>query len=615
MSVARFPSLVVAWFHARPAARVILVFALSLGLLLLLVPPPPLAEDTARDLLLARDCVDAGLCGMAGPRASFGGFTQGAIWIHLLELCRFLGLGLRGARGFVLFLDALSAALLYAAPRRLCGWAAGPAAGAIYLLVSGYCIELPILWNPSMLPLPLAIFYLCLSSLAFGGELQAAVAAGVALALSFDAHLVCAALVPFFLGAVVATARRPLFAAPLAVLAMAASSYASSRGAWVADLPLLLGAKLLCGAALGAILLLGVSLRARAKLASPITRARATLVGACVYYGVVVVALRLVTGHPLAPRYFAAVVPAAAILGGAILSGALRERKIPEVRPGRANGLVVVVGALIVALLGRLPSRATDAGWTALEVETLASSLYAEGWRYRDLELHLRGPDAHALLAALAPYGPGAAAPHAPSSISDDLVVAKVSRARLPGEIPSEWRLIDMGREWVAVTRRASSWLSLAELETCERTSSRTPQHCEPVNLVADADAQAATGTFASRAYPSLDPRRGGFTSGDDGPPAPFHWSVAVKVHAEDETRVLSVVEPRLPWRIEHLDGVRRRGSVPGGEVTLGGPGEGSVVFGIDVPPQAVEGFRRWLPSFIETRADETALRALLVGP
>jgi len=616
MSLGRFPSAIVAWLEPRPVVRAALVFALSLGVLAWLVGPPPLHEDTARDLLIARDCVDAGLSGMAGPRASFGGITQGAIWIHVLEACRALGFGLHAARGLVLVLLAAAATFVSLVPRRMCGSDGGPAAWALYLALSVYCIELPVLWNPSMLPLPLALFYVCLLSLAAFGEARAALAAGAALALSIDAHAVCAALVPLLVVVVVAAAERPVRATALALLAAVATSWASSRGALHDDLPILEGAGLAAGVALVAAAGLGAFLRARVLARPPALRARAVLVASCAYFGLVMLALRVATGHPLAPRYFAALVPAAAVAGGAWLTGAWAKRAREKLRTQRANA-VVVASTLLVALAVSTPhpnEGATAAPrWSAFDAETLARSLYAEGWTYAGLVRHLRGPDAERLVAGLAPYGP-ATRPEAPAPLSEDLVVAKVARSRLPAKVPSAWGLVDLGGGMVAVTRRASSWLDPSALEICEATAADKTPRCGRTGLGTAAGAAPAKGTFGERAYPTLAPLHEAFASDDAKARVALEWSVKIVVHATSETHLLTLVDRELPWRIERVDGLRRRGAVPGPEVTLDGPGTGSITFAVNVPPAAVEGFRRWLPGYVETGADETALRALVQG-
>ncbi len=73
--------------------------------------------DTARDLLIARDCVVDVACSGAGPRTSFGGWTQGALWSHVLELRELLGLGL-GALEEVSHLALAAAAALVPLPAR-----------------------------------------------------------------------------------------------------------------------------------------------------------------------------------------------------------------------------------------------------------------------------------------------------------------------------------------------------------------------------------------------------------------------------------------------------------------------------------------------------------------
>jgi hypothetical protein len=486
----------------------------------------------------------------------------------------------------------------------MCGWPTGLGTWALYLVASAYCIELPVLWNPSMLPLPLALFYVCLLSLATGGALLAALGAGVALAVSCDAHVVCAALVPLFFGVVVATASRPVVATLLAALAALVTSYVSSRGAAVANAPLLAAAKIPCAAVLTGSLGVGLLFRARVRAARPVTRGRALVAGACVYLIAVIMAVSVVTGHPFAPRYFAPIVPPLAILGGAFLAGVSWPGRVTDRRPQSTNAVVLLSTLIVVVALCAPPRGKTT--WNAFDAEILATALYPRGWDYPELLRHLRGHEVHALVAALAPYGPSPTGRADPST-HDDLLVLKVARARLPRDVPSAWNLIDLEDSMVAVTRSAPSWMDPSTLQLCGGPPDDAAPHCERVDL----GASGAKATFAERAYPTLGlTRRGELATAL----RPFRWSVEAVLHSFLPARVLEFVDEAPTWRIERVDGLRHEGSLREDEVALEpAPGDGKIVFVVDVPPDSAERFRLWFPSVVETAADETALRSLLL--
>ncbi|MFY0533298.1 hypothetical protein [Nannocystis pusilla] len=79
----------------------------------------PVHLDTARDLLIARDCALGGPCPGAGPRSSFGGLMQGTTWSRLLELREHLGWDLAAIERVADLLVACAAALVPLVARRL----------------------------------------------------------------------------------------------------------------------------------------------------------------------------------------------------------------------------------------------------------------------------------------------------------------------------------------------------------------------------------------------------------------------------------------------------------------------------------------------------------------
>jgi hypothetical protein len=595
-----------------PWSIALFLFGASFLLLELCVDTPPLHEDTARDLLLARDCVDAGRCAMAGPTASFGGLAQGALWIHLLETSRAAGLGIRGVRAIVLALASAAAALVAFTPRRLCGWSAGPAAWAVMIAATASTIELPVLWNPSALPLPLALFYLALLALAASGDLLSAAALGVTLSLSIDAHVVCVGLVPLAVGVVVATAARPVLASFTAGSLLVCMSLASSVGAVTRDLPSLSAERVPSFALLAISVSIGVAARRRTRAASAQARVRAVLWAACGYFGIAVALACWATGHPLAPRYVAPIVPAAAILAAGVAIGALGGGA-PGLRRALVGNAAVVLAAVVVLLTSRHPFRGdAHLSWTAVDAEVLAPFISARGWTYGDLYRHLRGPESRALLAALAPYLPAPdGTPHSPPQ--DDVLLLKVSAVGARAPDAARWIVADLPGGAVALSRSAPSWLDASLLDLCVGHVGSEPR-CVRTGLGRGDPDRGAQGTVSQRAYPELENLGRDLSSSETNRSGTLRWTIALRLrpHMEGVAHVLTLADRDPSWRIERVDGARYRGSLPSREVILEDvSGEGRIVFAVDVTVDRTAGFRAWLPSMIETSADEVVLRDL----
>ena len=205
--------------------------ALAFALLLAAVPAPPVHPDTTRDFLMAADCL-AGLPWDCGPPTSLGVIVQGALWTRFLALSGALGLGVGAVRAAVFALHAISAGVVLAAARRRVSPAMAAWTAAAWVVVGAFVAGAPLLWNPSLSPLPLALFYVALLGLVERGALAFAAAAGGLLALAMDCHVLFAALVPVLLAAAGGCARRPAPAVAAALSTLVAVLFLDARAAW-----------------------------------------------------------------------------------------------------------------------------------------------------------------------------------------------------------------------------------------------------------------------------------------------------------------------------------------------------------------------------------------------
>jgi hypothetical protein len=589
-----------AWVPALAA------FAASFLVLRLDFGPAPLSEDTARDVAIARDCADAGICAMAGPPASFGNLTQGALWIHALEASFASGIGLRGAQTFAFALCAAAGVLVAFVPRRIFGSGAGPAAWALFLAATAWSLELPLLWNPILLPLPLAVFHVALLGLATTRGTLPAAAAGAALALATDAHVACVGMLPFLVGAVLALASRPVLASLGAVGALAATSVASSPDAIVRDAPRIASAWVPAAAVTIVAVVVGCLIRRRAQAADPRVRARAVLVAVSLYFTVGVVAASLATGHVLAPRYVAPVVPALALLIATVAVG--RATRSPSWRAAAGNAAALLLLGL-AALEARPPSRT---GWTVLDCEPLARSLASRGWSFGDLYGHLRGPEAQRLLAALGPYlPPPDGGPHRP--VEDDLLLLKVPQAAVQRLHAERLILAPLPDGMAAVGRAAPSWLDVRSIDVCAQPPGADAR-CTHTGLGEHDPDEGARGTLAQRAYPEIESVHATFFGEGARPVGAARWTIAVRLRASaaGPAHVIRVARSRTSWRIERVEGAHVRGALPALETTIEAvTDEARIVFAVDSTAEDAGSFGAWLPGLVETDADEEALRAL----
>lgn len=171
----------------KPTVQLLLFWALAATVLGLLTDPLQIHGDAIRDLIDARDCAEFGWCRTAGPHASLGAM-QGSLWPQLLAaLWTLTQHNLLLIQVFVVLIQGLAVAVL--ARQR------GVAAGLLLLAALAPMPDRSILWQPSLLILPLTFAWLL--------SLQAARPqtwlSPLWLAISCDLHLLSWVLLPILL--------------------------------------------------------------------------------------------------------------------------------------------------------------------------------------------------------------------------------------------------------------------------------------------------------------------------------------------------------------------------------------------------------------------------------
>ncbi len=580
--------------HGLPASlRAPLAWAAAtLALCLVLRERAPLHLDTARDLLIARECALGTHCPQAGPPTSFSGLSQGALWIRALEVRERLGLRLVTVERAM---DALLVAAAFVVPllgRRGLGRRAGPVAFAMWSVGTRFAVAAPTLWNLSPSPLVLALAAAALLGAAAEGATWRFALAGIALGAAVDLHVAWALLVPFAAAVAVATARRWWLAVPL-VLALPVAFFAlDAPGAFAIDRAAVAPHAL--AIAVGAVALgaLGGAARPLLHACAPAARAEAIAWAEAVFLVAALGCLRLATGHPVEARYLGPLVAPGAILvadRARPLLARLAWRRwlaLPRVEA------TVAVAVLALHLAIVLPLERRDHALRLREAETVGAHLYASGVSFADLYRHLRGPHAFDLMALLGALEPPAHPPAPPLDV--DLLVTR-DAARTDGD-----EALDLGGGATATVRRYHPFIGLDPVEVCRRRDGAAPE-CYRVPLqAADLDGAREPGWMA-RAYPGMGSLRHLFPGGFGGARVTFRLPLRVPPGARPRRIELVDEPPNLDWRIERVDGVASDGTLPGRAITVGArPGEGAIVFGARVPPDADWAFHRWLPPFVE---------------
>ncbi len=215
---------------------------LARGGLLLLVGLPLLAlvlqgldvhPDTARDWLLAAECLRPEGCLLRGPPASLEPLYQGGLWIAHLAALQRLGLGLAAAQVLAALLYAAAALCMGMLGERIVDRLTGLCAAALLALwPMALTTEIATQWNPSLIALPAAVLTIAALHAVVSGKLAPWLLAALALATLVQLHLVSLVLLPCVAALFVFFPPiKPLRAALLSLALLATSILLVSRDA------------------------------------------------------------------------------------------------------------------------------------------------------------------------------------------------------------------------------------------------------------------------------------------------------------------------------------------------------------------------------------------------
>ncbi|HVH98757.1 MAG TPA: hypothetical protein VM869_08605 [Enhygromyxa sp.] len=411
---------------------------------------PPLHADTSRDLAFARDLVDGAELHLHGAWASFGRLVQGTAWIDLLALCQRLGLGIVGIDRTLTSLLAAAVAVTHFAIARLLAIAepsdptharVGALAGAGALLATvPATIEMPIWWQPTLLPIVVALAHVALWRLLDRGELLDGLALGILSALALDIHVVSVIWFALPLVAVPLAAKRPIVTTCASAAALLGYLWLCSPAALSSNLATAREQGWVIPGLLVVVALIGAGLSLRSRFAALSLRRRLELAVAieAMLIAVVVVASLLPSTPPLMGRYLLPFGPGVA-LAIALLGRGSRRRTLS------------MVGVAALLLLGSIPSLRSHSKrelplipqYAQRELEVIGRELANHTWT--ELVVRLQGPERARILGGLAsridPGDPTAAAPEAGLLL---LALPLSEVAALRPELPASTRTVEL---------------------------------------------------------------------------------------------------------------------------------------------------------------------------
>lgn len=544
---------IAAWPRLRAATAVLLVAGVAFSYLATTRDAPRVHLDTARDWLLARDCL-AGPCPSWGPVASVLELRQGALWLRLVTAG--LGLGL-DATALQLCLEALQA--LGAGLLAWGAWHLGRRSPTAALLSVVYVVALRAiepgdqLWNPAIAHPGAALFAVGWLALATGGGLGFAVLAGAGAALAVLGHVLGLILLPLLALGLALGRPRPAVALAVGFATFAGLVLLDSWDAAILD------ARTLATNGYGAVLLLATAAALGGGLA---VRRRWSRLSAGRRLGVLLgLALLLATLAPLVipgivrvaeGSRFAFLLPPFAALALALGGDALLRHHPPR---RRAVGVAVALGVSLG--IGHATWQSHDHGgaealWRLPELERLAADLYGRGATYAELYRRIQGPwDTYVVgtLAGLDPSPTPGAEDHGPRH---GLLVLRLARSAVPSPLPAGWRRVDVSERYAALLRDVPGGVAPDALLRCSPAADGQTACASFDRRWREAAGEAPS--FATRQYPRVAADRECFE------PAPSaSWSLALE--PADTPRLARLASPRwegAAWRVDDSSEPRR---------------------------------------------------------
>jgi hypothetical protein len=584
--------------------------------LVAVVQAPPVLEDTTRDFFMARNCL-AGLPCDRGPPTSVGAFVQGALWTRMLAFTRSLGFGALGVQRAVLALHALSGGAVVVFARRYISLTPAIAAGAGYLVLGAVATGVPRLWNPSLTPLPLALFCGALCLLVESGTIASVLATAVLLAFAADCHLVLIELVPVFLAATLGCARRPALGAATGLCAMAGVLLLDSREAWRMNARALTssGAWVPVVLALSVAALGGIVFRRRLERWGPAARV-VVFLGAATSIAIGTVTARWGAGGTWETRYMVPALPGLAFLtaiAAAALHSLARALRVHE------RGVAFVAGAAALAIACR--ALAIDTGgpdWSMVEAQQASALLYRRFASYPALRAHLE-TRSRALSTAMALFEPRPVMPGASLGLEPPEAIFLFKAPKARGVPAGPWiASLDLGRS-VAMVGSVVPFLDRSHIRACYwplgEARAMGAGGCIDTGVRPVADMPPAGVT--DPAYPDLPGTREAFPLERLQSFGGVHESFTVRLSpSAGQSRWIRILadwqaEGRgaMGWAIEEVSGLPHRGSLPALSVTVeGAPGDGSLVIGRRLPSGEEANADYWPPSVVEIDATDVAL-------
>lgn len=529
----------------RPVA--LIAVAGVAGLYLATFGAPPLHVDSTYDLLAAQDCLAGVSCD--GHHASLAELQQGQGWILLLAGLQTLGLGINGIHALMVGLHVMAIALAWAVVARRRGTRQATLAALVMTAFTTASAEVPLLWNPTLLPLPTVVLGVTLLRMVEAPQRTArwssVVVASLALLVAIEAHIVNVLAVPVLVAVVTLGTARLELAVAAALLPLSLHAALSPHSVQV-NVDVVGASVLVAGAAMALVCawFLGETMARRSRDWARDHRTDRAMLLLGAGWPAALWLVGTLAGHGFSLRYAAvAAFPlawAASAHGMKLLQHLDGLERWPRLGAKLVLALVLLQSVVPPVLeAGVRPHKRTSAAprLGQQQVVAVASNLADAGVWLADLYGRAQIPDRYLFLQGAALSVP---ALERPRFDGPAIRLVWLPEGKLPdgSALPTGWRIEKDAAMPYLVSDTVSPWVTLDRFEVCTR-----PDSGEAECVTVDA---AAWGTVAGGA----ERQARQFAS-------PFILPVERLVHRAREAGRGGEVEFRLPITVSNDDRVR----------------------------------------------------------
>lgn len=435
---------------------------------------PPSYSDTYEYALYAKNCFENNLCHSYGAEYTVNGLYSGALWNKLIVLAHKAGFSLFILHTLSIICLSLSVSIFYLFLKRSIHNIQAIVATMVIMFLFLIFTEYPILWNDSLQPLFMSLFFLFLFKILEDGKNRDVIFASISFAFLMETHIVTALLMPALLIILLVASRQKLLSLITATLVILLIRGIISSDAMLINWQWLLQKGLLASFITSIVLCFLISIKLTPIYKQLYSREKNLniLYIITIYAAFLVLALGNLLNVEMSFPYYEPALPGIAVFITNIRPKLFEKlflkysktrcfiQKFPAV-PGIAIMSLILIAWYFLLIL-KLPVISACSRWTIPDMKQIAQEFEKEGYSYSYLREHMFGPSKNNIMRAMLYYEDKENTDWA----NHDLLVFKTEEKI--GEVSGfKNRTVKLENSKILHILQFNSWLDMKNVEVC----------------------------------------------------------------------------------------------------------------------------------------------------